>query len=147
MFEPKNAAVILLFIVAVALGYSIFFGQEKTVDPQKFLAVLQNSSKLYIIQDLRGADDAVRRNIMQCGVDLAGSQGVAALNKTITIYALEDSKCTTLEGVKTLTECSNTGDGVTFYVSKGNQSSFYEKKLSIGIGADYTAKSCNINLR
>ncbi len=146
MFDQKTLTVIVLFIIAVAFGYFIFFGQEKTVDPQQFLSALQNASKFYVIQDLRGSDETVRRNIMQCGVDIAGSQGLAVLNKNISIYALEDSKCTTLNGEKTLSECSDTSDGVVFYISKGDKTLFYAKKMNIGIGANYTLKSCNIKL-
>ncbi|MDO8553408.1 MAG: hypothetical protein Q7S22_01260 [Candidatus Micrarchaeota archaeon] len=146
MFEYKNLVVIILFLVAVAFTYFIFLNQEKTVDPQQFLLSIQNTSKFYVIQDLRGSDDIYRRNIMQCGIDIAGSQGLAVLNKSIIIYALEDSKCTSFEGEKTLSECSNTADGIVFYISKGDKTLFYAKKMNIGVGANYTLKSCDIKL-
>ena len=147
--EQKNLAVALLLVLALVLAYFILNNsyQDKIVEPQVFLMSLKNSTQFYIIQDLRGSnDDLVRKNIMQCGVDIAGSQGIAALNKTITIYALEEDNCLSIDGKKPLSDCINPTDGTIFHIKNGNQTNFYQKKLEIGIGAIYTLKSCNIKV-
>lgn len=144
MTDTKTILVFILLFAVLAVAYVLFANQEKEVDPQLFLSSLKNSSSVYIVQDIRGANDEIRRNILQCGVDLAGSQGLASLNKNVTIYAFDDSKCTTINGENPLSECEDYKNAPTFYIMNGVGNHFYENKLIIGIGENYTVKSCDV---
>ena len=94
-----TAVVVLLALAAVYLavnkqgpaGSELSFLNGQKTNPQAFIANLENAEKVYIVQDLRGAEDKVRTNIQQCGIDFAGSGGL--VTKEQFTFAFEGSKC------------------------------------------------------
>ena len=56
----------------VALAY-LKMEAETPVAPDVFAETLSASDTVFLVQDIRGAVEPARTNIMQCGVDFAGS--------------------------------------------------------------------------
>ncbi|MBS3067730.1 hypothetical protein J4450_03440 [Candidatus Micrarchaeota archaeon] len=166
----KNTVTILLVVLALVAAYLILANPSKSiqaddnkindtinktdnsdgsVEPDVFAEGLLASSDVFIIQDLRDVNsDVIRKNIQQCGIDFAGSTGL--VGKNITIFALEGSECTTLDGVVDLNSCLNKINAATnpiINIKQGNQSKFYKTKLEVGISEGYAPNSCNINIK
>lgn len=122
---------------------------DGAVEPNVFADQLLAASEVFIIQDLRDVNsDIIRKNIQQCGIDFAGSMGLAG--KNITIFALEGNECTTLDGIVELNDCLDKINAATnplINIKQGNQSTFYKTKLEVGISEEYLPNSCNINIR
>ncbi len=131
----KITITILIVMAAIILTYSMFA-----------------ESKVYIIMDLRNvSDDTIRNNIMQCGTDFAGSSGL--VGKNITIFALEDDKCTALEGIRTIQSCLDESKGGILSILAPNKIIIVQSKMNtaydsntiiIKVGANYTLGTCNI---
>lgn len=149
----KTIATVLLIVIAILFAYFIFSNKKleiKTGDqvaPEVFIQELSDAEKVYILQDLRGADATVRKNIQQCGIDFAGSTGL--VGKNLTIIALDDKECTTLEGIKSVKFCIDEVENAkaVFHIKKSNKTVFYNHIAVVGIDANYTARACDINIK
>jgi len=161
----KIAAAGLLIVAALALAYyfmnapqgggtgSLVLGNEININT--FSAILANSSDVYLIMDVRGVNDTrVNQSIMQCGVDLAGSTGLAG--KTMTIYSLETQGClgAVQQGNKsvfanyTSAYCfGQAGNGIALYLHQGNETHFYTNAMVVGLGENYTVGGCSIRAK
>jgi len=129
----------------------IEFGSNLSIDSDVFLVRLEEAQNIAIVQDLRNVNDSdIKRNILQCGTDFAGSSEfgylMQVLKRNVTIYALEDSKCTTLDGIFDLKTCLNQikNSNISIHVKSGKQYAFYENKFVVGIEKEYTAGTCGI---
>ena len=167
--DSKTLLVLLLIVLAVGIGYYVFFLQAKPVEPplQKnvtlfdesvlfkndtpvqatvFEAYLISAPELYLVEDLRRADSfTVRKSIQQCGIDFASS--AALVNKNLTVYAFDDEKCTSLKGITSLPTCIDQMNGkALIYIRPGNRSIFYAHQLVVELGGTYIPNSCRINL-
>jgi hypothetical protein len=155
--EAKTIATAILVIAAVAVAFFILsqtanapqasFLSGKNASAGVFLENLANAQKVYIVQDLRGANESERRSIQQCGVDFAGSRGLVQKNKIV--FAFENSDCLSLEeGKKDIGSCINELNGNTvLYVRKGNATVVYENALLIELGGTYQKNSCSVNFQ
>ncbi len=114
-------------------------------DKSVFLSKLQSSGQVYLVMDLRNASELQRGYIMQCGTDFAGSTGL--VGKDIVSYALEDASCTSIDGQMKLNDCINKAmGGVGIYIRSSGATAFFSDKFIIGIGGNYTAGTCRVNI-
>ena len=151
----KLIATVLLVVAALAMAYYFAFirpSEEpvlKTgsqINSQTFASLLSDSHALYIVMDVRGVkDDAVRRNILQCGTDFAGSMGLADKEKTF--YSLDSSLgCIGATGNYSVKYCfDQMNSGLTIMVHEGNESRFYTNAMVVGINESYTVGGCAIS--
>lgn len=150
----KSVITIILVIGAIGFAYLFFFSPltppstlsyeegDKT-NSTLFASNLQLSSSLFIVTDLRGSTQNQRSNIMQCGIDFAGSAGVAG--KNITVYSIEGSECISSEGKYTVNQCiEKSKSGISIFIKSGLNSVFYKNKIVVGISEKYSPKECNI---
>jgi len=141
----------LIALIGIYLGY-LYFSAEETkvgfgteVNIATFNSILTNASDIYIVMDLRNVtDQAVRRNVMQCGVDLAGSIGLASKNKTF--YSFDsDLGCVGVGQTYSVGYCiGEMKNSIKMYVIEGNESLFYTDGMKVGIGKNYTSGDCSV---
>ncbi len=157
--EPKKesgGATKFLFIAALLIAVAIlayyFVLQPKdqfipgaSVDETTFLNNFDSAKYIYIVMDVRGiGDDLLRKNILQCGVDFAGSSAIALKNASY--YSLGDAGCVTVEGSKSAEYCfSEIRKGMAIYVHEGNTTSYYSNGISVGVEKDYVLGTCGIH--
>ncbi len=147
----KTFAVILLGVLCVILTYFVLFSKNLTftpsseVDLQTFGSIFHNSSKVVILMDVRSVtDDSIRANILQCGVDFAGSSGLAS--KNVSYRSIDDSECVTDMGRFDRSFCFEDLDSsVTLFIYPGNSSKFYSNGMTVGVDKSYRLGSCAIN--
>jgi len=160
-FDMKMAAVILLGLVAIILAYYIFglsgqvmpgteslrYDTGELSNSSGFVSDVQAAKKIYIVMDLRNvASDKQKNNIMQCGTDFAGSQGL--VGKELSVLAIESNTCTLLNGTSDINGCIKEAmTGVGFFINSGNSTTFFKNKIIIGIGEVYQPKSCGVNVK
>ncbi len=147
----KTAAVVILLVIAIALAYyfinqsSSAFSPGASVDAETFKGIFSQASNIFIVMDVRGVkDQKVSDDILQCGVDFAGSSGMGG--KTVTPLSLADSGCTAPDGNRDPQECfSMLRNGLTIYVKQGpGGASFYSNGMVVTVGSNYTLGSCSI---
>ena len=129
-------------------------GQNATMS--EFADMLMSSQTVYLVEDIRGLEKypISRNNIMQCGVDFAGSQGLAG--KGVNIYILEGNECSASEAggnltIKTVSEChaavasafGKAGNSV-IWIEKGYSPSIYSGGLVVRVNETYTQGMCNV---
>lgn len=154
----KVVATIAITLLAIGTGYYILFSQQTEseeltigaeVNAATFADILSKSNHLYVIMDIRNASsDIVRKNIMQCGVDLTSSF-ILATGKSVTPYTFEGNNCEGMEGntsaTVTISQCiKNVKNKTIIYVYYGNQTKFYTNMMRVGIGSNYTYGECKI---
>ncbi len=154
------ATVALVLVALVSLGYFVTSSskdqkkkfKEIPTKPEEVLRELYQNPKVLILMDLRNASPKVRRNIMQCGVDLAGSPGLAG--KNITVGSIEGNMCYLSSSVAKprsypASYCLNLraqNATTTLYVWAGNTTQAFQHELKIGVGENYTVGTCKIEL-
>lgn len=120
------------------------------VDAETFKGIFNKADTVYIVMDVRGVTDAnTRTNILQCGVDFAGSSGMGG--KNVSYMSLGDDGCVADDGMRpsggthTAEYCiSLLKNGTVIYVKEGTSSSYYSNALVVGVGQQYPAGSCAI---
>lgn len=150
----KTAIVLLIVIAVVAVAYvslpktSGTFDKGSEINSETFVEIFGDANNIYIVMDLRGASGAaVRTNIMQCGVDFAGSYGL--VDKRVTYMSLEGDECvignTDGTGTHTLGECLDMlNDGVSLYVIEGDETKYYSKAAMVGVNEEYVMGTCSV---
>jgi len=149
----KWLIVICIVILSVLLaGYYYYISLPISMD--EYLIKLQQSKTLSIVMDLRGAyDNRTRHNILQCGVDFAGS--IPLGGKEITIYSLDnDGRCivsypdepivTNLTVEECLKEIFNADQTIYIKPSKTSATVYYNDKLLISMTSDYSGR-CGVS--
>lgn len=134
-------------IIILAIGYFILTIEAgMPVSSSVFAETLADANRVYIIMDLRGADELTKRAIMQCGIDFASSPALG--NKNITTFALEGDTCTTMEGLRDVSSClDESKSGPLIFIQQGNNSTFYRNKVIVGVGPDYKLGMCSITAK
>jgi hypothetical protein len=156
--EQKSIITGVLVVLCIILIYIVFF-QEQNVSISdilkdqasgaQFASAFVASNTVYLVQDLVNANASVRKNIQQCGIDFAGSPGLATKDQKIyafeggQCYGFDSSKSTTIN--KCLLEIKNQPEAVVFYIRQGFESKFYTRGILVGLGKDYTRGDCNVN--
>jgi hypothetical protein len=170
--ETKTIIVGAVALIAILLGAFILLSPPPVTPPVQndypnplggqtatmgeFADALMSSQTVYLVEDIRGLEKypISRNNIMQCGVDFAGSQGLAG--KEVNIYILEGNECSASEAggnltIKALSEChaavasafGKAGNSV-IWIEKGYSPSVYPSGLVVRINETYTQGMCNI---
>ncbi|MFH2106232.1 MAG: hypothetical protein ABII22_03150 [Candidatus Micrarchaeota archaeon] len=144
----KNDYVTLFLVVVLALLVALAYLKmeaETPVAPDVFAETLSASDTVFLVQDIRGAVEPARTNIMQCGVDFAGSPRF--VDKKLVIFAFEGNDCYFLEGIGTVDNClSQIKDFPMIHIKQGNmtQNVFYKTKAVVNVGAEYNKNDCSI---
>jgi hypothetical protein len=147
----KTTAVIILFFAALLVAYYILampgntFVTGQEVDAETFKNIFLDAQNVYIVMDIRGAsDDIVSNNILQCGVDFAGSTGMGG--KAVTPLSISNDGCVYPEGFLTTEDCfSMVKDGTTVYVREGaGGAKYYSNGMVVYVGSDYALGTCSI---
>ncbi len=142
----KHVLITLVLLIAVVVFGVIVLMKEPVVEPSVFISHLAQSPKVVIVQDLRGAtSDLIRKNIQQCGVDFAGSQGLA--RKELVISAYEKDLCITMEGTFPISKCESEYATLTkIFISAGKETRFFNDKMIVGVQEQYVPLDCRVNI-
>lgn len=146
----KIAAVAVLVVITIVMVFFFFrstvsFVPGTLVDQQTFKNQFQSTERIFIVMDVRGIkEDEVRTNVLQCGVDFAGSNGMGG--KIVSYLSIgDDNVCVSPEGKASADSCfKNLNQGLTIYVHEGNQTAIYSNGLSVGVGRIYPTGACSI---
>jgi len=148
----KNFAIFVLLAAAVFMAYYFMvmvpensFVPGTEVDAETFKNLFLAAPKVYIVMDIRGAQDySVSNNILQCGVDFAGSTGMGG--KYVTPLSISRDGCVTPDGVHQPKECfSMISDGISVYVREGDGGArYYSNGMVVFVGKDYALGTCSI---
>ena len=175
--ETKQVAVILLVLAAVAASVYVLtlpqevppangdgeeeaieymppFEKGKNTTLEEFASNLLLAQKVYIVEDIRGLGEKYpisRNNIMQCGVDYAGSPGI--VGKELQVYIFEGDICTNYEGESPINDCyaevleaAGSTDTAVIWIEKGESAEFYSRGLIVRVNEDYVRGTCSINV-
>ena len=164
--ENKWMIALVIGILVVAAGIFIFFYNPQTPDTivpefnkgakinqETFLSLLSEAKKIYVVMDIRNvSSNLTSRNILECGVDFAGSGGLA--NRNVIYVSMENERCVaaSLTGFnKTTTDadCMKmiNGDGMSLYVQQGNETAYYNRAAVVGVGEGYVLGTCSIGAK
>ena len=154
--NQKNITVAVIAIAALSLGAYLFypvlfprpqfyFGSPSNITA--FLDKAKVADRAVLVFDLTGtpAASAYRDSLMQCGVGLAGSSGLANLNKTI--FALDGNSCVTVSGNSTRDNCIRDSQGkllIVLQAGSADMAQFYDNAMVISMTPEYNL-SCAIN--
>ncbi len=148
----KTAAVVILLVIALALAY-YFLNQSSTafvpgtsVDADTFKNAFDSASNIFIVMDVRGVTDStVSNNILQCGVDFAGSSGMGG--KAVTPISFGSDGCVAPDGKRDPQDCFNMlKNGITIYVKQGQGGvAYYSNGMVVTVGSNYTLGACAIS--
>jgi hypothetical protein len=146
----KSAALVALALLVAGMAYYFYlqltpsFTPGRAVDEGTFKEIFANATRVSIVMDVRGAaDNATATNIMQCGVDFAGSTGMGG--KEMAPFSISGDGCVAQDGQHPLDWCiSALSDGITIYVREGSGVSYYDNAMVVGVGPQYPLGSCGI---
>ncbi|NYZ77490.1 hypothetical protein H0O02_04215 [Candidatus Micrarchaeota archaeon] len=154
----KNAAVIIIIVAVLALSYSLVlqpqtpavFEKGAEVNQETFLSLLSDADKIYIVMDIRNASNSiVSTNILQCGVDFAGSRGLAGRN--VSYVSMDDNGCALSINEKGVTDTVpncirmlNGAEGISLYIYEGSETKYYTKAAAIGVNGNYQLGTCEL---
>lgn len=169
--ETKTTVFAVIAVIAILLGAYILLAPQpappapgdypnplkgESASMEAFANYLISSNTVYLVEDLRGLEryPISRNNIMQCGVDFAGSEGLAG--KELDIYILEEETCSASEAggnltTKPISEChasvasafGKEGNAV-IWIEKGYTPSIYPSGIVVRVNETYTQGMCNI---
>ena len=153
----KTALVGLLIIIVIGVFYFTYpwnsvsgFDKGNEVNYDTFREILNDADKIYIVMDVRDASSVpVKTNILQCGVDFAGSYGL--VGRDVTYMSLDPvEKCVIGNvdgdtGIYEIDECLRMlNDGVSLYVTEGNGPEYYTKAAMVGVNETYALGTCGV---
>lgn len=131
--------------------YAPPFGLEDVGTMDEFELNLLLAQKVCLVEDLRGLEayPFSRNNIMQCGIDLAGSPGLAG--KQVSVYVFEAGVCTSGDGEKTMDECyseilsaDSDPESAIIWIEKGDLPNIYARALLVRINEEYSQGACRV---
>ncbi|MEM2908806.1 MAG: hypothetical protein QW590_02545 [Candidatus Bilamarchaeaceae archaeon] len=158
--KGENTWLAFLVIGIIILGVAIVYLYQATpkefrkgvkVNAETFSAIISDADQVYIVMDVREvSNELTKRNILQCGVDFAGSAGL--IGRNVTYVSLDNHGCTvaSLEG---LNQSRSTGDciemlnsdGVSLYIHEGTETEYYTRAAIIGVSDTYVLGTCSVN--
>ncbi len=166
--KPKSSAVkvfviFMLLLVAAALAYYFvllsgsLFNTGSEVDAETFKNAFSSAPTVFIVMDVRGVKDSlVSNNVMQCGVDFAGSSGLGG--KDAVYFSFGDEGCTAPDGPHPMKDClSQLKNGLVIYVKEcqapfaifgqqcGGGAKYYSNGMIVSVGKNYTLGTCGIH--
>ncbi len=147
----KNLAVIVLCIVLVLLAYHFItysdnnFIPGSPTDSETFKSDFNSANLISIVMDGRGVtDQSTLNNILQCGVDFAGSSGMGG--KKVNYFSISNENCAASDGFHNYKYCfSKLPEGLTIYVKEGTTgTTYYDNGMVVTVGKNYTLGTCGI---
>lgn len=149
----KTAAIVVLAVVVLALVYyfltlsSNSFVAGPGVTEEQFKEIFANATDVYIVMDVRGVqNEFTNHNILQCGVDFAGSSGLGG--KTTTYFSMDEENCVAPDGMHEHSWCfEQLQNGLTIYVTEGEYTSLHTNGMIVGVGPEYSTGTCGIHRR
>lgn len=145
----KIGATALLLVAVVVLVFVFFppmteFRPGTEVNEETFTHVLEEADRVNIMMDIRGVDDEKTQwGILQCGIDFAGSFGLAT--KNVSYLSMDDQGCVAEDGRHNFKYCTDAlQHGVTLYIREGSGATFHSNAMVVGVGNDYVVDSCKI---
>ncbi|MBI5227522.1 hypothetical protein HY988_02940 [Candidatus Micrarchaeota archaeon] len=151
--KMKIAAIAILFIALCVLAYFFLFSTNPNsfvpaspIKVSDFKDTFLSAKTINLLMDVRGLKkDNTSQNILQCGVDFAGSSGMGG--KNVTYFSAADDGCTSVDGGHPIDYCfSSIKNGLTIYIHQGNSTSYYSNGMSVGVGPLYKQGTCGIRI-
>jgi len=148
----KILAILILMAMAAYLAYYFLtasgniFETGSEVDAETFKNTFASSPLIYIVMDVRGVNDQlVSNNVLQCGVDFAGSTGMGG--KDAVYLSFGNEGCTAPDGAHPMKDCvSMLKDGIVIYVKGGSGGAkYYSNGMVVTVGKNYTLGTCGIH--
>ena len=145
------SAIILAFVII--LGIQAFSGGEQQTPVEYFNGFLSHSSVVYIVMDISGAPNPLKRNIMQCGVDFSGSIGAY---KKIVPFVVDENNCYSVNGSISIPLCmsqihnswSDVGQTpVIIYIHSGNETKYIKNEAIVGVDETYMQGDCSVSVK
>lgn len=140
------AVLVVVFAVFYYISSSTDFVPGQSVTVSQFDDALISTGKVYILMDVRGAQNAsVRSSVMQCGVDFAESTYLGS--KNVTPLSFDNTECTDANGTRPLSECaSELKDGITIDIRAGQPAvRYFSNGMLVTVGPEYALGTCGIN--
>ena len=106
---------------------------------------MSNSTEICIVEKLDKTEDPVRRNIMNCGVNIAST--APSYGKNVSAYAIEGGKCYYTGGEKSIESCYTEiveKGCFVMYIEEGSTFESYSNMLIIGVNETFNEKGCEI---
>ncbi len=154
MENLKVAATAVIVIIALVMAYYFLYYQSGPASPKlgapinmpTFAALLLQAQNVYVVMDVSNATGQVKQGIIECGVDFAGSPGLGGKNKTF--FSIDTGgHCIGANATYPSSWCfGQMENGLSILVQPGNSTSFYTNAMVVGIGDNYTAGGCSVNL-
>ena len=110
------------------------------------LGEMTNSTLLCIVEDISKTKDPIRKNIMNCGVNIASTAPL--YGKNVSVYAIEDNVCYDKNGRKSINKCYDEiakSKCFVMYIEKGNEFDSYSNMMIIGVNETFNEKGCEIS--
>jgi hypothetical protein len=148
----KNLLLAGLIIIVLVLAYYFLSSSDtsfvpgSTVDPETFKTEFEKAPRVFIVMDVRGVSDSIiSNNILQCGVDFAGSSGMGPKNATY--LSVDNNGCVAPDGKHETKECfSWLKSGLTIYIKQGDTGAkYYSNGIVVNMGKEYTLGTCGIH--
>jgi hypothetical protein len=152
----KIKILISVFLILVAIWFAypyltsppadLVVGNE--IDSATFNAILSDTQNVFIVMDIRDINDTkLRQNILQCGVDFAGSYGL--VEKNITLYSFDTNQgCVGMDRNYPISYClKQMEQGIALYAEESNETRFYTNAMRVGISDNYEMGSCSVNVK
>lgn len=153
----KTALAGLLIVIVIAVFYFTYpwnssseFNPGNEVNYDTFREVLNDADTIYIVMDVRNvSSQQVKTNILQCGVDFAGSYGL--VNKNVTYMSIDPvEKCIAGNvegetGIYEINECLGMlNNGVSLYIIEGDGPTYHANAAMVGINESYALGTCAV---
>lgn len=143
----KTAAVAILLVIALFLAYHFLYYK---VSAEAFADLFADSEKVFIVMDVSGVEEQeTKKNVLQCGVDFAGSSGMGG--KNVSYFSIENETCYVLayieDGILSTEYCMEALDeGITIYVKEGpGGAEYFRDHMTVYVGSNYTLGTCGIH--
>jgi len=153
----KIALVGLLIVIVIGVFYFTYpwnavseFDPGNEVNYDTFREVLNDADKIYIVMDVRNVSSRqVKTNILQCGVDFAGSYGL--VNRDVTYMSLDPVENCIIgnvngeTGIYEINECLGMlNSGISLYVIEGDGTEYYSRAAMVGVNENYALGTCGV---
>ena len=149
----KFVAVGLLGVLVLVFAYYFLnlsdtsFQPGTQVDLKTFKDTFAAANNVYILMDVRHVQNSsTRQNILQCGIDFAGSSGMGG--KNVTYFSIDESEgCVSSNGKGKQSDSycfSELKNGITIYIHEGTVSSYHTNGIVVSIGPEYRLGACGI---
>ncbi len=149
MNKIRNYLVYGLFVAVIIVFAGLIYNAHSIDSKPLFNKYLSNSKYVYIVMDL---EDAVNNkssdNIMQCGVDFAGSLGGM---KIVYVYAIsKNNTCYYNTYITDKYSCFKQLGTIKsepiIYIRQGDNTTYVDNIAYVGVNDEYKRGTCSVKL-